>query len=832
MHFSDQMTHWKYEVPSVMDSTYTVTENSLDDMRNFFSRPVKIATYTWAVNQVLFETFNPWNLFFTNPRVINRICNYANMRCKLHVRFILNGSGFHYGRALASYRPLHKIDNITRERAFFSQDLIAASQRPKIFLDPTKSKGGDMILPFFWMDNTLKVTASEWDEMGEITIHGMNILKHANGSTDAVNVSVFAWAEDMVLSTPTSAEPGTLVAQSGDEYDKTKLSGMANSVAQASNMLSSIPMIAPYARATEMISTKVGNVAKAFGYCKPVQTNDETLFVRRTMGNTVNVCGKDTSIKMTLDPKQELTIDTRTMGLAGTDEMTILSVAQHESYFTTFTWPMTSVSESFLFTTKVTPMIYDTLNVNGHVEYHMTAPCYATLPFNFWRGSLKFRFQIVASAYHKGRLKVVYDPVVAQSNEYNTNFVHMVDIANQRDFTIDVGWGQPMSYCKNRVQPLDEEVFRSTSNFGTLASTNVDYNGVLSVYCVNELTAPNSTVNNDISVNVFVSVGDDFEVVDLNHTSISDLSLFPDKRNPGVPPLTQQSGTEGVTSDSVDLTQPDGDRCLDENMPIMDKALGRLAPSLSTSDNTQLVYFGDPVSSFRTLLKRYNFHSVIAPDRTVANLNVTVVLIDNFPFHRGYANDGLYNTISPTDPTPYNYCLNTLLTYLAPAYGAYRGGIRRKVVYTGQGNNNNMIHVSRRTAGFDGPNKQSITLDAVNTASPHVRATQLLSATPSGMNGVISANITNQTALEYEMPFYDRHRFYCPKRVNNKTATDNKGMFNLHRVAAQFSTVGAPNALLVYCATGEDFTLAFYLGPPVFFRYTDPLPNTNTPSAQ
>jgi hypothetical protein len=44
-------------------------------------------------------------------------------------------------------------------------------------------------------------------------------------------------------------------------------------------------------------------------------------------------------------------------------------------------------------------------------------------------------------------------------------------------------------------------------------TSNEDFgNGVIGVYVVNELTTPNSTIDNNIEINVFVSMGDDFEV--------------------------------------------------------------------------------------------------------------------------------------------------------------------------------------------------------------------------------------------------------------------------------------------------------------------------------
>jgi hypothetical protein len=146
---------------------------------------------------------------------------------------------------------------------------------------------------------------------------------------------------------------------------------------------------------------------------------------------------------------------------------------------------------------------------------HMPAVAYATFPFEYWKGSLRYRFQIVCSGYHKGRLKIVYDPygvpqtaTVADPAEYNTAYTEIVDIAECNDFTVDVGWGQntPWRQHLNFPQILGNS-FASASGttpapaLGLNSANTIGVgNGTLAVYVVNELTVPNSTVTADIEV--------------------------------------------------------------------------------------------------------------------------------------------------------------------------------------------------------------------------------------------------------------------------------------------------------------------------------------------
>lgn len=273
--FKDQNPSYTYSVDSQPDETFKTAENNDADLGSFFSRPIKI-DYSWSTSVPdFYQNFNPWTTFFENPRVINRISNFNNLRCKLHVKFLINGNGFHFGRLMANYKPLHLSDDFYVDRGLSRLDNVAASQRPHIYLDPTTSSGGDMILPFFWPKNYLSIPRQEWREMGEISIRTLQNLQHANGASDIARISVFIWAEDVTLSIPTSTEPGGLVPQSGeDEYGKGPISRPASIVARVMGQLTTVPYIGQYARATEIAASAINGMATMFGYSRPNTLSD------------------------------------------------------------------------------------------------------------------------------------------------------------------------------------------------------------------------------------------------------------------------------------------------------------------------------------------------------------------------------------------------------------------------------------------------------------------------------------------------------------------------------------------------------------------------------
>lgn len=836
------------------DATFGIADTSDANLENFFSRPIKTQSFTWSVGATLFEKFNPWIDFFENKRVINRISNYNLLRCKLKCRIVLNGNGFYYGRAIASYVPLHNLDDFTKDRSFFLQDVVAASQRPHVYLDPTNSLGGTLSLPFCWYENALRIPNQEWREMGDVTIHGMQDLKHANGSTDSITVSVFVWAEEVSLAVPTANEPGALVPQMGgkDEYQKDgPISKPANFIAKVAGALEVIPPIAPFAKATQLAANAIAGVARIFGFSRPVILQDVEPYRPTLLGNMANTNVGDSSVKLTLDAKQELTIDPRTFGLGGMDEMSVKSIACRESYLTSFPWAKSAITETLLWNTEVSPVLW---SMNS-TEIHMPACCFAALPFKFWRGVMKFRFQIVASAFHKGRLKITYDPSYPFSNEYNTNYTHIIDLAKERDFTVDIGWGHERSMVGHRSPGFSAVPYREIP-IG--ADPLNEGNGILSVYVVNDLTTPNSTANNDVAVNVFVSAGDNFEVYDPDAADMEDLVWFaPQMGCKAVDPVISASfaavGTafvsvllailvrfqtrlDRLTRDvrSIEETlqtvftpqmaesQPDADNTVSENEPMKLQSSEQLAANASATDNTDCVYFGDPIVSFRQCMKRYNYSRTWSVDQS-GTLIGKFASLPNFPLYRGYAPDAVDFTSVPAPVTPYNYAEMTLLNYIVPAYTCRRGGMRVKYMRFG-GSTDDMMYVSRKTSGGGTP-QASFSLNATNSSNVYQQArTYMLSATHT-WDGAHATAIGQNPCLEVEFPYYNNVRFTPAKEVKDSVDSDLDRQF--HDVWCTWN-VGANtvNGLHSFFSTAEDFQLAFFTGCPVAYRVqkgTDPV---------
>lgn len=829
---------WEHELYANPDPTSTL--NGFDDagLQDFLSRPLKIQTYTWTPGSPLYQTTNPWSDFFGNTNVKDKLRRYRNLRCNLHVRIILHGNGFYYGRALVSYNPYLLGDQVTKDRASFQQDLIAQSNKPCLLLDPCSSEGGTLKLPFIWPENYLDITNSGWaNQMGKLVFHDFDQLKHANGGTDPITVSVFAWAEDVSLLIPTAATvqagpidvkldkygyPETYEKQAGrrsKKYDNTRnrdefvkdglISKPASAVAEVADALSGVPFIAPFAKATSLVAQGVGAVARLFGFSRPQIVTDIQTYVPRYAGNLVNTDRPEAVTKLTVDSKNELTIDTRTMGLSGVDELNIKTIACRPTFWRQFDWLESNNADDLLASMSVNPFCVDTLAASVGTEIHSTALAFAANPFEYWQGTIKFHFKIVCSNFHKGALRIVYNPKTnpVTMPDYNTVYSTVIDIEHTREFEFDCKWTDIRAWnsCMG-IGPASIANLFSTSS-PVVGGTDFD-NGTLSVYVLNELATPSTTLA-DIKVQVWVNAGDDIAFAAPSRRA-GEMAIFEPQSTP-----TSSSGVDNVVDGNDNSNNPLGGE--------MAETYGSPSSSMENHDNQYLIYQGERITSFRDLLRRYQYHTSYFPQSQGTGFRYYALTIAGMPYWRGWDPNGLDNaTNSAAGTSPYNFCANTLLNYLAPAFVCQRGSIRHKWIKSGtrQSTDDALLCVSRQlTSGNIGLFETSYDIDLPLAGAKRGNFLEMQRSTLTGT--VVTPTRLNPVA-EIEIPFYSKgQRFRAARRVDMINDGDTQAV----EVAVETDATNGDAEVRLdhYVSIGEDFTLGMFVGAPVMYLYIDPV---------
>jgi hypothetical protein len=796
--FSEGQTVYHEEIQSYADTTRTLQEPSGVELNNFFSRPIKIYSFQVATNTPFEWPIDPWTLFWTNPRVANRVNNYSLMRCKMHVKVNINGNGFYHGRFIAAYHPYWTKDDFRNPGD--AAQIAQLSQLPFIFINPTTATGGELTLPFFWHKNAINITKSNaYFDLGRLIFRSINPLRTVSDATGPLTVTVFAWATDVELSVLTSNDATGLSAQSGleiqmgSETDKANSGGVVSRasahVARWAGMLKTIPEIAPFMMATEAVASITGTAASALGFSRPTITRTSDPYREQPHASLATTDTPDLCQKLTLHSNQELSVDPRLAGVSEIDPLAIKSIATRESYLTSFEWSLDDAIDAELFRILVDPT-HRAYSLS--FDRYLTPMAYAALPFKYWTGTMKIRFQIVCSQYHKGKLRIVYEPNDGNTTEYNTNYMKVIDLADEQDITIKVGVQQDTSLLPVR------SIMDTTSTFGQFAFNTPASNGSLYVYVVNGLAAPAAAANTDatVSVNVFVSADDDFEVF-VPSNEVSNVRFLSDVDGN----YASQMGMEADTNNSI-TDMPSGSPCYTLGVS------GVNHPHLSK------VFIGEGCCSLRTLAKRYNLWITIPTH--IEDLVFGILSI--FPYLRG----GVPGAVDTTEQgDPYNYCVTNVAQYIRMPFLGWRGSMRYKFIPRGGVDRNARVAVE--AVQFN----QHLRAFGILESSTSWKDAQESLGTGLALPGLNPYNGQAGCAIEYnrlngvlevEVPYYSNERF-DPGRTANYTDSFGPSAF-AYRI--EDTTVDTTAHMDVFVSIGEDFQTYFWGGTPRLRVGVDP----------
>jgi hypothetical protein len=780
----------------------------------FLSRPVRIASFTWLEADAVgvSRVFNPWNLFFNDTRIKFKINNYSFIQCNLKVKVIINASPFYYGAMIMSYQPMQSLgagsyQSITNDAG--TRYFIPYSQRPHMWIFPQNNEGGEMTLPFFYNKNWLKIQrAADFTNMGQLTFINYTTLNSANAATgQGVTVQVYAWAENVQISGPSVG----LSMQVKTEYDG-PVSSVASAIAVAAGAFKKIPIIGEFATTAEMGAKVVRDGAHLLGFTNTPVISDVQPF-RPASGPSMATSDVSYPVeKLTLDPRNELSIDPKIAGLNGTDELSICHLVQKESYVTTATWSTTNVTDDILFSSVVTPLMYDNDGAT-QAKVYMTPMCWLAYNFANWKGDVIFRFRFVASPFHKGRVRIAFDPAgytalnvindpASTTAVYNT----IVDLGKDSDVELRIPYQQAMPWLyTNLTTPNVANIPFSTSGSPTFSFNDLNHNGTIVIRVLTALTAPVSTA--PVSILCFVRGADNMEFA-------NPVNFF----------------SEGIGATMYSYMAPQTLSIMDDEEKETQKLIagGSINPP---APERYLVNFGESVMSLRQLLRRASLSEVRQIPNTASALVQFKKSMTRWPRSPGFDNSGLDNVkglITPASNFNFNYTEFHPIAYIMPAFIGTRGSV--------------IWHYNVATIGPIGHIRQfrlpdvnqsiaEVTQAIGTPASTSIFAQTWWQTTRGGTSGHALTNQATQAGLSVELPNYSAYKFQSTSPRNATLAQSSDGSaYDSSQLEIMYSGTLGPSptagALWTYCGIGPDFTVLFFLNVPTLWVYSAlPTPN-------
>jgi len=886
------------------DSTYSDPFSDNLPLDKYFSRPIQIASTTWATTftrSSVFVEINPWIMWQENVRIANKLKNYAYASWDQVVRIVLNGTPFQYGKLMVVYIPYGEVSNavsgdtrnrVAREQIQWYKRSVAESDSahdsvyqhfstyPHVILDPSKSTVAELKLPFMYHLNGFPIAGrNPYSSCGTLLFYDLNPLRIANSTAiEQLTATVYAWAENVNLTgattlTATGASDSRvcgccedkcyicdkfeskckcfdayILTPVSDEYHDGAVSAPASAVAEAAGMLSGVPVIGPFARATQIGASAVADMAKLFGFSTPTMQVPIERYTPKVHGRLANTIGEDSSYSLALDPKQELTVDPSTVGVRGTDEMAISSIVQREQFIARAEWNQASGqfttpgATDIIFSALVSPNMprfSGPFSVDGtERQCRQDTPAgHIANTFRYWRGSITYRIEVVCSPYHSGRLKLDFDPLNrtdgdgfsialpisdVYSPDTESRFSMILDLAksNEAEFTVDYISNSPWLRTWETVigHSGSKPAFAPVNTTQTSYDLNQHFNslvhmGIFNVSVINELVAPNPTngpasaAASPVQVNVYMKCGSDMQFAQPDE--LDDASV-------GFQAAWSKAEFSQFAAVSSDCSR------------VVDSFNELHTGSKADTQNPQ-VFFGEQIKSIRALCKRYNLIDV--------QLNNPIG-----PENKPYSLERIYphfpKQVSSLTITSRR---NSFVSYFSPMYIARRGASRYKFLYM-SGTKAPDLETQLSVSNSSGPGKSYqwveriapiATINSIGytpvdqwTLTP----SQLDGLVPHGYNGMAFTENSVQPTLEVESPFYSNTRFdlaanfqVCRDTPQQEPLLENPTMDQILALRHVVTGMNADrNPMLAFQAAGEDFSCFFMTCAPGIWRTVAP----------
>ncbi len=765
------------------DPTFSASDDGTARLGDFLNRPVKIDSFLWNEGDAFTTTphaIYPWDLYFYNSYLKNKLQNYARIQCKLKVTIRFTASPFYYGHMRVFYDPLDS----GRFNAVGNASIINQSTAAAVDIMPQYGSSVDIVLPFVWASDWLNTGfRDQFKRVGKLYYQIFVPLRSANGVTGTgITITTYAEAVDLKVCGPTVRA----VLQSG------MISAPAAAVSKAAGAFTGFGTIGPYAKAISLGAGLVSKVAAMFGFSNAPNTEDVRPVQNKAFHAFANVETSMPIDKLAIDPKNEVTLDNRVCGSNNNDELIIADLVKRETCLGSVDWSDTAVADTRLAFGHVSPAtVTQTTLSSSNTCYHYSTMGWVAKMFRYWRGSIRYHFRVVRSRYQKGRIMFQWDPNIALDHAgiEAAVFTKVFDLSSEEEgFEVVI----PYKACELWKQCVDN-ISAFTTSSSTLGSGD---NGGWQLVVVNPLTGP--ALSNTISIECWISGGEDL--------------IF------AAPSVLPQQTTAVAQSGLID------------------------ASSFDYEDHLDDITVGEKIASLRALLHRatLGFQQYMGYDPLIsvtAGMNHFWNLFPRLPPQLGFmpantfASTQIVSILSPPTLVNANFATSHPIHWVLAAFAGYRGSI---VVHANITTNGNIDAVSNasisrtntapvvRTSGVQlNSSNDSSTLSSVGTLMGQVGLRD------SGAGGMVVTNGKTQLGLSAVIPQYNQGRFYEYFGIKRNYVHDTGYVYDGFRVDMDAVVPALPSSsdnvlpkLQLFYAAGVDFNPVHYVGIPHFFAYT------------
>jgi len=603
------------------------TQATEQTIQQFLAKPIIVQQGSFNITDTysfLNSTPIPESIFNSTPGQmwLKKLDGIFGIRMDIRFRLVVNANPFQQGRYMMGWVPLagstptvSQFKQLARNNQMMAT-LVQRTTVPHVELDISSQTSCELLIPFqsvqgfYPMSSVL--SATNVGVLGYLNLYPYSPLVAPTGSTTA-SYTLYASFENVKL-------VGAAAPQSGisDKEVSSKqngpISGVARAFAKGFKEFSHIPLLSSYASNISWIADRIAVTASVFGFSKPTQGDTLVKYQRLNAPSHTNVDGDSDARSLSFLSKPGVKL---LDGLSGTtyDEMDFAYIVRKYAYYQQFTFP-----ESAAVGNLVNIPVSVNKSLGAFPLIHFTPVSFVANMFTYWRGSLKFKFKLVKTPFHSGRLAFTFYPTDEITNIGAPWYANrmILDIREATEIELIIPYISRNPY--------------------TFIGTNV---GQLAVDVIDPLVAP-ASVSNTITILCEIAGGDDLEFAIPASFEFTPINAVP------------QSG-------------------LNKDSQLVSATIG--SSSISADPHVfSGISMGDKISSLRVFLKRYT--PIQLND---ASLSSTVQLNGACLFMRPDMIRSL-----PVGTIPAYIHKADFVSIVASCYAMWRGGIRvRDVIDNG-----------------------------------------------------------------------------------------------------------------------------------------------------
>lgn len=642
---------------------------------------------------------------------------YNFYKSDFKIKFQVNGTKFHLGKLIATFVP---VDD--SQFNFYTDDsLVGLSTLPHVLIDASSSEVQELYIPFSHYYNYIYTNLSTENltqTLGTIRITVFNGLEVGDGSSTMINVSTWLEAVDPKLHMPGHPHIWTLAKpQAG--------------------------------------------IHKSF-----CEIREDTLCNSTADSNVTS---------LSLDPRNSVDSPESILARAPS-EMDLNHLKTIPSLIDDIEWQGTEAVGKRMFNYPVHPLICPTVPQGANTLVYPSMLAGISYPFSFWRGSIKFKIQIVNTCFHTGRLVVGFWPstISPDFDFIATGNNTIIDLQDRTEAEIVVPYTAQVPW---------KSIYSNPRQF--LSFTGAACTGFLQCYILNSLAHPDN-VGHAVSINVWISGGDDYEVAVPRALNRISFPLETAAKQAGIDDKVKEKPKIKVEAKDDVKEKLNPKAGAKDDIP-RDKAMVEPNPPNITLGEKKLskspkLTMGEDFMNLKNVLRRYQPLINFVPTSPEESTNA---LICQF-------------SVSPCGDESTNM---SHLRYFSQFYRFWRGSLEFKILHG--------IHNAEpgRMFCIHNPDLKLIKANVTSTA------VDLTTVGPGFNLATDSIAVATTKSLDVRTPFYTPLNQLSVSRWSTGSFDESAGTISVYYFGG---TIPSDSTMFAFVRPGPDFTLSYVLSAPHF----------------